>query len=47
MLLVGNDMDLIEEVKQQLSLKFNMKYLGPTHFILGIEFKRDIKSKKL
>ena len=36
MLLVGNDMDLIKEVKQQLSSKFDMKDIGPTHIILGI-----------
>ena len=47
MLLVGNGMDLIKEVKQQLSSKFDMKDLGPTHFILGMEIRRDKASKKL
>ena len=47
MLLVGKDMDLIKEVKQHLSSKIDMKDLGPTHFILGMEFKRDKASKKL
>ena len=47
MLLVGNNMDLHKEVKHQLSSKFDMKYLGPTHFILGMEIKRDRTSKKL
>ena len=47
MFLVVNDMDLIKEVKQQLSSKFDMKDLGPTHFILGMEIMRDKSSKKL
>ena len=47
MLLVGNNMDLIKEVKQQLSSKFNMKDIGPSHFILGMEIKRDRARKKL
>ena len=41
MLLVGNDIDFIKELKQHLSSKFDMKDLGPTHFILGMEIKRD------
>ena len=41
MLLVGNNMDLIKEVKKQLYSKFKMKYLGPTHFINGTKIKRD------
>ena len=45
MLLVGNNMDLIKEVKQQLSSKFNMKDLGPTNFILGMEIERDREKK--
>ena len=47
MLLVGNNMDLIKEVKHQLSSKFDIKDLGPTHFILGMDIKRDRASKKL
>ena len=47
MLLVGNDMDLIKEVKQQLSSKFDMKDLRPTHFIIGMEIKREKAFKKL
>ena len=34
-------MQLVKEVKQQLSSKFNMKDLGPTHFILGMGIKRN------
>ena len=41
MLLIGNNMDEIEEVKKQLSSKFDMKDLGVVAFILGMEIKRD------
>ena len=41
MLLVGNNMDVIKEVKSQLSSKFDMKDLGSANFILGMEIKRD------
>ena len=40
-------MNLIKEVKQQLSSKFNMKDIGPTHFILGMGIKRDRANKRL
>ena len=40
MLLVGNNMDLIKEVKLQLSSNFNMKDLGVENFILGMEIQR-------
>jgi hypothetical protein len=41
MLVIGNNMDAIKEVKRKLSSKFDMKDLGATKFILGIEIKRD------
>jgi hypothetical protein len=41
MLLVGNNMDVIKEVKMQLSSKFDMKDIGDVKFILGMEIKRD------
>ena len=47
MLLVGNNMDVIKEVKSQLSSKFDMKYLGAANFILGMEIKRDRANNKL
>jgi hypothetical protein len=47
MLLVGNNMDVIKEVKSQLSSKFDMKDLGVANFILGMEIKRDRANKKL
>jgi hypothetical protein len=34
MLLIGNNMDAIKEVKNHLSSKFDMKDLGATNFIL-------------
>jgi hypothetical protein len=40
-------MDVIKEVKSQLSSKFDMKDLGAANFILGMEIKRDCANKKL
>jgi hypothetical protein len=40
MLLIGNNMDTINEVKKKLSSKFNMKDLSAMKFILGMEIKR-------
>jgi hypothetical protein len=47
MLLVGNNMDVIKEVKSWLSSKFDMKDLRATNFIMGMEIKRDRVNKKL
>jgi hypothetical protein len=47
MLLVGNNMDVIKEVKSQLSSKFDMKYLSATNFILGMKIKTDRENMKL
>jgi hypothetical protein len=47
MLLVGNNMDVIKEVKSQLSSKFDMKDLGVANFILGMEIKKDCANMKL
>jgi hypothetical protein len=47
MLLVINNMDLIKEVKSQLSSKFDMKDLGVANFIMGMEIKRDYANMKL
>jgi hypothetical protein len=46
-LLVGNNMDVIKEVKSQLSSKFDMKDLGVANFILGMDIKRDREKMKL
>ena len=47
MLLVGNDMKVIKEVKSQLSSKIDMKDLGAANFILGMEIKRNPTERKL
>jgi hypothetical protein len=47
MLLVGNNMDVIKEVKSQLSSKFDMKDLGAANFIMGMEIKIDHANMKL
>ena len=41
MFLVRNNMDLIKEVKLQLSTMFDMKDLRASSFILGMEIQRD------
>jgi len=47
MLLVGNTMEVIKEVKSQLSSKFSMKDLGAANFISGMEIERNIANRKL
>ena len=47
MLLIGNNMDVIKEVKKQLSFKFDIKDLGATNFIMGMEINRDRATRKL
>ena len=47
MLLIGKNMDTIKEVKKKLSSKFDMKDLGATNFIFGMEIKRDQKVRKI
>jgi hypothetical protein len=41
MLLIGNNMNAIKEVKKQLSSNFDMIDLGAMEFILGMEIKSD------
>jgi hypothetical protein len=41
MLLIGNNVDAIKEVKKQLSSKFDMKDLGAANFIMGMDIKSD------
>ena len=41
MLLVGNDKEVIQDLKTQLSSKFDMKDLGVANYMLGMEIKRD------
>ena len=47
MLLVGNDKEIIQDLKTQLSSKFDMKNLGATNYILDMEIKRDWAKRKL
>jgi hypothetical protein len=47
MLLIGNNKEIIEDVKTQLSSKFDMKDLGASNFSLVMEIKRDWKKMKL
>lgn len=47
MLLIGNNMEFIKEVKIKLSSKFDMKDLGATNWILGMQIKRNHVDRKL
>jgi hypothetical protein len=47
LLLIGNNKEIIQDVKTQLSSIFDMKDLDASNFILGMEIKRDWKKSKL
>eukprot|EP00253_Pinus_taeda_P019604 PITA_19604 len=47
MLLVGNEKEIIQDLKTQLSSKFDMKDLGAPNYILVMEIKRDRAKRKL
>jgi hypothetical protein len=47
MLLIGNNMDAIKEVKKKPSSKFDMKDLSATKFILRMEIKRDRATRNI
>ena len=47
MLLIGNDKEIIQDLKTQLFSKFDMKDLGAANYILGMEIKRDRAKRKL
>ncbi|CAA0834695.1 Unknown protein [Striga hermonthica] len=47
MLIVGQDMKLIGDLKKDLANSFDMKDLGPANQILGMQIKRKRKSKRL
>jgi hypothetical protein len=47
MLLIGNNKDIIQDAKNQLSSNFEIKDLGAANFILGMEIKRDQENKKI
>jgi len=45
--LVGNDKEIIQDLKTQLSSKLDMKDLGAAQYILGMEIKRYWAKRKL
>eukprot|EP00253_Pinus_taeda_P026472 PITA_26472 len=47
MLLVGNDKEIMQDLKTHLSSKFDMKDIGTANYILGMEIKRDQTKRKL
>ena len=47
MFLVGNNMEVIKEVKMKLSSKFDMNNLGASNLILGMEIKINCVDRKL
>jgi hypothetical protein len=47
MLLIRNNKEIIQDVKTQLSPKFDMKYIGATNFILVVEIKRNQENRKI
>ena len=47
MLLIENNKEIIQELKTQLSSKFNMKGLGAANYVLGMEIKRVRAKRKL
>jgi hypothetical protein len=47
MLLIGNNKEIIQDVKTQFPSKFDMKYLGVANSILGMEIKRNQANMKL
>ena len=46
MLLIGNEKEIIKDLKTQLFSKFDMKDLGAANYILGMEVKRYREKKK-
>jgi hypothetical protein len=47
MLLIGNNKDIIQDLKTHLFSKFDMKDIGASNFILGMEIKRYRKKGNL
>ena len=47
MLIVGHDAKIISNLKKELSKSFDMKDLGPTKQILGLQILWDRNAKKL
>jgi len=40
-MVLSNDVDLLNQKKDELKSTFNMKDLGPIHWFLGLEITRD------
>ncbi|GJT87903.1 retrovirus-related pol polyprotein from transposon TNT 1-94 [Tanacetum coccineum] len=40
-LIASNNKELIQNIKQHVNAKFNIKDIGPLHYYLGIEFFRN------
>jgi hypothetical protein len=47
MLPIGNNNEIIQDVKTQFPSKFDMKDFGASNFILDMEIKKDWKRRKL
>jgi hypothetical protein len=47
MLRIGNNKEIIQDVKTQFSSKFDVKDIDAKNFILGMEIKRDRENKKI
>jgi len=47
MLMIGPNKDRVQKLKAQLAREFNMKDLGPTNKILGIQIHRDRSKRKI
>ena len=47
MFLIGNDKEIIQDLKTQLFSKFDMKCVGVENYILGLEIKRDQATRKI
>ena len=47
MLSIGNNMDVIKEVKMELPSKFEMKYISYSNLIMGIYINREWAVRKL
>ena len=45
--LIGNNKDVIKEMKYHLSSKFDMKDISAANFILGMEIRRDRTNMKI
>jgi len=47
MLVIGSDKDRVQELKAQLAREFDMKDLGPTNKILGMQIDRDRSKRQI